>query len=211
MHLLFYLCYSFDSFSLLTMKTQSCFRLSTLTFFFIILLSSSLTQAQDLIQYRDEPKESLKDRIFWGGSLGLQFGSITLVDVSPIIGYKINKRVGVGLSPTYKYYSYKDSYTDQSAKTNVYGCGIFTRITIWESIFGHAEYEYLAYDNKVKSYQNSQYTYSSNFQSVLVGAGYKEAIADNAFMYLLVLWNLNETYDSPYTNPVIRVGFSVGF
>ncbi|MBK7029794.1 MAG: hypothetical protein IPH45_11505 [Bacteroidales bacterium] len=51
----------------------------------------------------------------------------------------------------------------------------------------------------------------NEYNSVLVGAGYREPISSNGYMYLLLLWNLNETIDSPYTNPIIRAGFSIGF
>ena len=49
------------------------------------------------------------------------------------------------------------------------------------------------------------------FNSFLVGGGYRQQIGGNAAMNLMVLWNLNDTYDSPYTNPIIRIGFSAGF
>jgi hypothetical protein len=32
----------------------------------------------------------------------------------------------------------------------------------------------------------------------------------NSGMYIEVLWNLNDTPNSPYTNPIFRVGFNVG-
>jgi len=143
--------------------------------------------------------------------LGLQFGNVTLVDISPLIGYKIYPRIGIGISPTYKYYAYKYDYGTYSVdeKSNVFGGSIFGRVIIYQNIFGHAEYEYLFY--KIKDQQYASQTISKDFQSVLVGAGYREAISENAYMYLLVLWNLNETIDSPYNNPVIRAGFSIGF
>jgi len=30
-------------------------------------------------------------------------------------------------------------------------------------------------------------------------------------MYILLLYNLNDTPESPYTNPVVRAGVSLGF
>ncbi|MBK9045855.1 MAG: hypothetical protein IPL74_03850 [Bacteroidetes bacterium] len=32
---------------------------------------------------QDEPKTPFMDRIFFGGNLGLQFGNLTYIDVSP--------------------------------------------------------------------------------------------------------------------------------
>jgi len=151
--------------------------------------------------------------LFYGGNLGLQFGNVTLVDISPLIGYKINPRVGIGLSPTYKYFAYKSYYyyyDSPDLKTNVFGASIFGRVIVYENLFAHAEYEYLTYKIKEDS-QGSTQTYTKDYQSVLVGGGYREPISEHSFMYILMLWNLNETIDSPYTNPIIRVGFSLGF
>jgi hypothetical protein len=43
-----------------------------------------------------------------------------------------------------------------------------------------------------------------------VGGGIKQEIGVNSFLTLMLLYNLNETVNSPYSNPVIRVGFAVG-
>ncbi|NVO21596.1 MAG: hypothetical protein HXX13_17985 [Bacteroidetes bacterium] len=176
----------------------------------IIIMAFSGLKAQDPINFNDKPKFSLKDHLFYGGNLGLQFGNVTMVDVSPMIGYKFNPKFGIGFSPTYKYYGYKNYYSDNSdLKTNVFGASIFGRYVIWQNVFAHAEYEYLTY--KTKDDQYPSMNLRRDFQSVLVGGGYREAISQNAFMYLLILMNLNETIDSPYSNPVIRAGFSIGF
>jgi hypothetical protein len=187
-----------------------------LTSWYIALLTSIILQfnclyAQDRINLDEDTKPQLKDRLFWGGNIGLQFGNVTLIDVSPLIGYKINPRIGVGISPTYKYFAYKSYYIDNSdLKTNVFGASIFARAIVYQNLFAHAEYEYLTYNTK-ENIQASTRIYSTDFQSMLIGGGYREPISDRAFMYILLLWNLNETIDSPYTNPIIRAGFSVGF
>ncbi len=182
----------------------------------VYLLCLSLTifvlpvASQEPIRLDQDEPNTLKDRIFYGGSLGLQFGNITLIDISPMLGYKLTPRIGVGINPTYKYYSYKNYYGQgDNLKTNVLGAGLFGRVLILDQLFAHAEYEYLAY--KTKDPLTPGQNYTNEFQSVLVGAGYRERVGNNAFMYLLVLWNLNETIDSPYSNPIIRAGFSIGF
>lgn len=184
--------------------------LSILFFLFLIQFPGNI-MAQDLIKDENKP-QTFKEKIFYGGSLGLQFGNLTLVDLSPMIGYKLTSRIGIGVSPTYKYYKYKgydflgNSYSQQS---HVLGAGLFGRVLIFDNIFAHAEYEYLTY--RSKDLTGTGLPETTEYTSVLVGAGYREQIASNAYMYLLLLWNLNETIDSPYTNPVIRAGFSIGF
>lgn len=175
----------------------------------ISALNTSVS-AQSNIDLSQEQKLSWKQRMFYGGGLGLQFGQLTLIDVSPMVGYRITPRIGLGLDPTYKYYAYRNYYgPDVDLKTHVLGCGLFTRILVFNNLFAHAEYEYLSY--KVKDTFGQGQKYQTHFESILLGAGYREQIGNNAFMNLLVLWNLNETIDSPYNNPVIRIGFSVGF
>ncbi len=193
------------------MKTFST-ALKSLTLLIIALLSGLLaySQTQDPVLIETEPRKPWSERLFYGGSLGLQFGSVTLVDISPLIGYKITPRIGVGVSPTYKYYRFRNYYGQSyDLKTNVIGGSLFARVLILESIFAHAEYEYLTY--KSKDLAVSSVSVRNEYNSVLVGAGYREPISSNGYMYLLLLWNLNETIDSPYTNPIIRAGFSIGF
>ncbi|MBK7029795.1 MAG: hypothetical protein IPH45_11510 [Bacteroidales bacterium] len=78
------------------MKTFST-ALKSLTLLIIALLSGLLafSQTQDPVLIETEPRKPWSERLFYGGSLGLQFGSVTLVDISPLIGYKITPRIGV--------------------------------------------------------------------------------------------------------------------
>jgi opacity protein-like surface antigen len=178
----------------------------------ILLLYCSTSPINAQIRFDSEPETKIdwKDRVFYGGGLGLQFGNVTLVDISPLVGYKLTSRIGLGINLTYKYYSYRNYYgSNADLKSNIVGGGLFARVLIIEKLFAHAEYEYLLFNTKETYYSTQEY--KNEYHSVLVGAGYREPVAENAFMYLLVLWNINETIDSPYNNPVIRAGFSVGF
>jgi hypothetical protein len=49
-----------------------------------------------------------------------------------------------------------------------------------------------------------------NIISPLIGAGYIQRFGDTGGLFLMALFNLNETTDSPYSNPIIRVGFNFG-
>lgn len=147
----------------------------------------------------------LRSHLFFGGGLGLQFGTMTLIEISPLVGYKITPKFSVGISPTYKYYSY--NYIGYGKiSTNVFGGSIFSRYFIFENVFAHVEYETLAYNTR----EPYQPTYMQQFNSFFVGGGYNQRIGGNSAMYILVLWNLNDTQYSPYSNPVIRVGFTIG-
>lgn len=161
-------------------------------------------------QYTNEnqpEKPNFRSRLFFGGGFGLQFGSTTLIEVSPLIGYKITPKLGLGISPTYKYYQINNYYgPSNDLSTNVYGGGIFARYSIFPSVFAHVEYETLFYNTKRPAYP----TVRQQFNSFFVGGGYQQNFSPNSGMYLMILWNLNDTPNSPYINPVFRVGFNVG-
>jgi len=97
----------------------------------------TLTAQNDNPDYK--PENSFKSRLFYGGGLGLQFGSATLIEIAPVIGYKITPKFGIGIGPTYKYYSYEYyNVPNTHITTNVYGVSLFARyFTIaYNSSFG---------------------------------------------------------------------------
>ena len=181
-----------------------CIYIGMVSLAVILFLQTAYAQMEDVNMQK---KSDFKSHLFFGGGFGLQFGSVTLIELSPLVGYKVTPKLGIGLSPTYKYYSYKNAYYSSSRlENNVYGGSIFARYMIFENIFAHAEYESLFYNIKVPGYPIDMRQYNS----FLVGGGYRQQISANAAMNLMVLWNLNDTPDSPYTNPIIRIGVTVG-
>ena len=65
------------------------------------------------------------DDIFLGGNVGATFGTVTLVNISPMIGYKFTDRTIAGISLTYQYY--KDARYTPTLKSNIYGTGVCVR------------------------------------------------------------------------------------
>jgi hypothetical protein len=189
---------------------KKSFRTSIILLFWVVFLCCSFIPKFSLAQGSDENsifKNDFKSRLYFGGGFGLQFGSVTLVEISPLVGYKLTPKWSFGISPTYKYYKYKDYYSGNSyLATNVWGGSVFSRYDIFQNIFAHIEYESLFYNTKVSGGLSEMQQY----YSFLVGGGYQQQITGNSGMYLLVLWNLNDTPDSPYNNPIIRVGFNIG-
>jgi len=174
--------------------------------FAIVILFVIPARGQHTIENR-ESKPDFRSRLFFGGGFGLQFGTTTLVEVSPLVGYKLTPKFGIGISPTYKYYHINNYYgPTYDLSTNVYGGSIFARYDIFQNIFAHVEYETLFYTTSTPIYP----TYREQFNSFFVGGGYQQNFSANSGMYLMVLWNLNDTPNSPYINPVFRVGFNVG-
>ena len=190
------------------MKSRTSFPpiIVALLFSLLVLIFTNSLKAQ--INTEDNrQKGNFTSRLFIGGGFGLQFGSVTLIELSPLVGYKVTPKFSLGVSPTYKYYKYNDYYgPSNDLSTNVWGGSIFARYSIFQNVFAHVEYETLYYNTKVSG--NPEYM--QQYNSFFVGGGYNQQIGQNSAMYFLLLWNLNDTPDSPYINPVIRIGFSVG-
>ncbi|HEX7412034.1 MAG TPA: hypothetical protein VF298_07850 [Bacteroidales bacterium] len=185
---------------------------------FLVLNCCFQSSAQEI--HPNMPSK-FSDRFFFGGNFGLQFGDITLIDVSPMVGYRITEKVAGGISFSYKYYYYKNffynpySYSFTDMTSNIYGASIFGRYYFVENLFAHAEYEYLiySYDNYRPNSTGSSYSKSTETVDVpglFLGGGYRQPIGGRVFFTITILYNVNESQYSPYSNPIIRAGVSVG-
>lgn len=171
-------------------------------------------QGSTVPQQPNQPSTPLRDRFFFGGSLGLQFGSSTYIDVSPLVGFKVTEKLHAGLGLTYIYYKVKDSYYNYEYETSSYGGRVFGRYYILQNLFGHVEFEILNMEvpAEVGGTGSGNFDYvRDNITSLMVGGGYAQPIGSNAALTLMILWNLTEEQYSPYQNPIFRVGFSAGF
>lgn len=179
-------------------------------------------------------KKSLANKLLFEGIVGLQFGTITAIEISPMIGYKLTNSFITGLGFTYQYSKYQDFYlnlengelADRTA--NIIGGRIYTRyyFTDWfegllGGLFVHGEYEHLIYSRNFTEDRNGKYVdiygipYSIGNQNVtvpgvLVGGGLQQSIGGSAYASFLILYNLNETKDTPYSNPIFRIGVGFG-
>jgi hypothetical protein len=151
-----------------------------------------------------EKKSRLSDKIFFGGGLGLQFGTVTIVDVSPMVGYKPTNNWFIGVKGNYQYYNNNSIHES----TQIYGGSLFTSYILFENVALYAEYEAL---NMETAYFDPYHTQSTNHRfwvhSPLVGGGFSQSLGERSKLLILVLWDLNNSYYSPYTNPIIRLTY----
>jgi hypothetical protein len=205
----------------------------TLLLVLSLFFSSGITTAQESVQ---QQKDNFWKRVSVGGYLSFQVGSVTGIVVSPEASVRIVDQLYGGLGLTYQYYWYKNYYKDYGTNPpqyynyseSVYGGRIFLRYYLRSlfdnflgNIFAHTEYEYLYYvlpykydphgtiiDLSGNAY--SQGKESVEISSIFVGGGYSQPIAGRAYLDIMILFNLNDTYNSPYSNPIFRIGFGVG-
>ena len=160
-------------------------------------------------------KNPIWDRISVGGYIGIQFGTITNIDITPIVTYRVAPPFFVGVGFTYMYYRYKDPYKFYQYSAQGIGGRLFARYHIWQNLFVQAEYDPLNrtyYDYQPDNQGNWVRTGKFNtwVHDILVGAGYRQWLGGRAFATMVVFWNVNESLYSPYSNPIIRIGFGVG-
>ncbi|MCC9167616.1 hypothetical protein [Pontibacter harenae] len=158
----------------------------------------------------DREKLTLMDRLYWGGSLGLQFGTFTNVSLLPIIGYRVTDRFSFGGGVVYNYRS------GGGVSLQNYGGRAFTQVELIEigggAILAHGEIEalsaqYLVYNPTTRFYDKQRKMLSLP----LIGVGYRQRISEKASFDLLLLYNGSSDIANPYNNPVIRGGVNIPF
>ena len=183
------------------------FRINELKVLALLLLIQPLLSSEVFSQGEEDnlgvKDMKISDRIFYGGNLGLQFGTITFIDASPLIGYRLTDKLSLGTGISYMYYREKFPGF-QEFSTSIYGGRLFGRYIIYKNLFAHTEYEVL----NLESFDINR---RINVTNILVGGGYRQHLGGRAYLNLLALWNINETADSPYRNPIIRMGIGIGF
>ena len=170
---------------------------------------------------------SWKERFFYGGSFGLMFGTITDIEISPIVGYRLTRNLSLAVGPRYRYY--RDSrvtysYAGQPTQNyvlegHIYGGRSYLQfhvigdindvlpVGLHAGIFLHTEYEALSLENEdFRPWREA--TGRFTLHSFFIGGGVRFPAGRRAALNLMVLWNLNESSDSPYTSPVLRFGFT---
>ncbi|MHA7131191.1 hypothetical protein [Algoriphagus namhaensis] len=169
-----------------------------LIFTFLFVFSAS---AQREIDPEDKPP--LKDRLYYGGNFGMQFGTVTLLDISPLVGVMITPKLSAGLGVTYQYFNDRRFI---GGETSSYGGRFFGRYNILPNIFAHAEYEAINFDNYNLLSEEFERIWSN---ALFLGGGYfvpfgRTGGANVTFLYNVLHDNRRSPYGEPY---VIRVGF----
>jgi len=192
--------------------TGSLFRRqSRNTFFTILLLFASVSIISG--QKSKEKPPPFRERLFFGGNFGLQLGTITDIQVSPVIGLWILPRLAVAVGPNYRFYKYYHE------RTNIYGGKSYLQFVVIKDIssiipvgvnigvFLHVEDELLSLES---SYWKNPPITSDRFyiNTILAGGGISQQIGRRSSLNIMVLWALNDSDYGVYSNPEIRVSFN---
>ncbi len=184
---------------------------STIVVFLMLMTAlSANAQYMNLGNVSQSESEAKPQRWFAGGMIGGSFSSYGgSFEIAPLVGYKVTPKLAVGTRVTYIYSSYK--YYGTRFNLNDYGASLFARYQFIKSFFGQVEYEALNLE-----IPNNALTGESDrlwLNSLFVGGGLLQPIGGRGFTSIAVLFNVleNENSSYVYTNPIIRIGFGVGF
>ncbi len=153
-----------------------------------------------------------KERLFYGGSFGLQFGTYTDIAISPIVGLWILPRINIAAGPDFRYFKF------YSESTTIYGGKLYTEIVFLQDLdniiplglhlglFLHGEYEALSLES---SYFKDPPYFSKRFllNTFLAGGGIRQQLGQRSSINLTFLWALNDSGYGIYGSPEIRVSF----
>ncbi len=130
----------------------------------------------------------------FGGDLGLQLGTNTMIKIAPAVGHYLTSYLLPGVSITYIYTQDKFYNT----RGNVVGGSIFLEAFPFSFVVLHAEYEKLRANF---SYLTQPYW----TDSYLAGIGYRQTIGRKGMINYLVLWDFNYSSNKIYSNPRFKI------
>lgn len=141
-----------------------------------------------------------KSKLSLGGSLGLQFGDYTLINISPQVGYDISKNLTLGAGLGYTYYKEKGYYNDYSV--SYLNFDIFGRFYPIENIVLSVQPEMSRMWRTVGGNTESKFV-----PSVLVGGGLRY---DG--MLAMIQYDVVQNINTPYGNTIFyTVGYTFNF
>lgn len=173
----------------------------------IVFCTLSFLSSQVYPQYLESEPTAVQ-RIFYGGNIGLSFGTVTYISVNPLVGYRLTNRIsaGVGINYTFaksNYYNYRG---------NMYGGNVFASFVIVKNlgevlsfyqgsgILIYAEYNLM----NVSNYYDFPGTSIKYIASPMAGVAFQSPIGTRSYMLIMLLFNFNESSISPYPNPIIK-------
>jgi hypothetical protein len=174
----------------------------------LLFVSFSAIYSQEI--RREAPP--LKERLFYGGSFGLQFGTITDIEFSPIIGIWVLPRLAIAAGPNFRYF--KDPWDH----TTIYGGKSYAELIFLQDLdniiplgvhlgmFLHIEYEALSLESsffKTAPYNSQRFMVNT----ILAGGGIRQQMGPRSSLNLTFLWALNDSGYDIYGNPEVRVSF----
>jgi hypothetical protein len=184
----------------------------------VLLLTVVFCSIVLFAQDEQKPKGLNKDKLFAGGSFGLTFGSYTLINLSPQIGYRFNKYLaaGTGLNLIYASQKEEDIYGRDYRKVvqGIAGLNLFARFYPVQQFLIQIQPEGNYIFGKQIFYQPVKETYKLDAEivpSLLAGGGLVVPSGKGEFI-TTIMYDVLQKPNSPYGNrPIVNVGYNFNF
>lgn len=181
----------------------------------ILVTFCSLLCTYAAIAQSAETEEQKENKWFAGGGFGVQFGSYTLLNLSPQIGYRFNKYVaaGSGINLLYARQKEKDAAGNDFRKVvqGITGINFFGRFYPKQTFFAQVQPEVNYLFGKQTFYQPQEERFNLNTEivpSVLVGGGLAIP-SQRGYFITTILYDILQEPSSPYRGrPVVNVGYN---
>jgi hypothetical protein len=183
----------------------------------LVLMLTTLLM-QDLQAQDDAPVEKEgfdRSRLFGGGSFILNFGDITIINISPQVGYHFNRYFAAGVGINGQYSSFKtingyDGSTLSREEYGVAGLNVFGRFYPIQQVILQVQPEANYVWGKVKYYDtNQEYKLDGKIiPSLLLGAGGAIPMGRSGALNILAQYDILQNDRTPYGN---KVFFSFGY
>ena len=132
-----------------------------------------------------------KNRFFTGGGVGLQFGTLTAVELAPTVGYIVHRMFRFGITVNFSYF--RDAYFQPALSSYYWGGSFFVRFYPIRRLFIHAEIG------------GMNQPYGSNHERKwlaypIAGIGYSQPLGNRVALTIRAMWNFNNDEYSIYGN-----------
>jgi hypothetical protein len=180
-------------------------------FFGLLIITMGILQCA--IAQDSDGKGFDKSKLFVGGNLGLAFGTYTIVNISPLVGYHFTNVLAAGVGLNYSYYGYDNGlYT---SKQTYAGMSLFGRVYPIPQLFIQVQPElnYMwASQTPDAGQQFLPYKINQFVPSLLMGGGAAIPTGANGAIMISVMYDVLQNIWSPYYHQAVYgFGYNIGF
>lgn len=174
---------------------------------FMISVSLFAQQADSTQRQPAKQKTAVANPVYYGGNIGLSFGSYFRISITPLVGYKLSPKASVGLKLGYEYI--EDKRYEQKLTSSNYGASVFSRYRVVPNVYLHAEFAYFSYKFKLSEIESER----TWVPFLYLGGGYIQPIGPSTALFVEVLVDVLQDENSPYKawDPVVSIGVAAGF
>ncbi|HNK68827.1 MAG TPA: hypothetical protein PKH36_08910, partial [Flavobacteriales bacterium] len=146
---------------------------------------------------------------WYGGGIGLNFGTVTSIQLEPMVGYKVDRKGKFSVGPGITWWYLNDGRYRPRYEFNAYGYRLFARYRAIPQAYLHTEFLHM----NAQRYFGNEGVRRIWVPHLLAGAGFAQSLGGRSAIYLQVLWELLQDPNSVYygQGPIISGGVGLGF